>query len=1082
MAGGFNTDNSAVNTAILSSIFDLSKAQKVLAAAVFGFTKTFNLIDTDQYKGVDAETKETMKQLNETTTSLNAKLAELEKSSKKKDKDENDTMRNMATVATVFGSDKDKSKRFNDTIKEFDKFVKNTAQNKQAAAVFEGLASFTEKFNNVDFMAAGKGLGMIAVGLTAIGLSLYALSYMVTPSGFLYAAAIMGGTIAFAKQMKNVDTNQLDMAAASMSKIATSLLLTSTALAVMSLLPKGSVASALVTYVALATTIAFTTAILNKSGNRIRGRNNGAAEGPVIIAASLGVLALSIWAWHKLIPDPSVALVPILVITGFALAMAVVNAIPGRGGLQGAAKGLLFTSMSIVVLAAAIVIWDDLKPTQIAKPILAIVGLALGLALMDRVSKGGDIKRSAIGLIIATAAVASLAIAIKMWDILGIDEEMIALPGLAILGLMGSLMLMSRFGGTQMIAAAGSIIMTSVAIGLMAFAIMMWKPIDTDLMTQVGIFMVGIGAGIALLGQVGPQALMAAGALLITGFAMKQMGEGLALMGKASVDQLVQSGLFIAGLGSVLALLGLAPWAILGAVSLGLGGLALVKVGEGMQAMQKAGLSNRQVDGMIYAVESLAQLFKDVGGPIDTPRILLGAATVGSIAIATLAIANTLKVLSQTRLTEEQMKSTANGIGFFIQSMVDVFKDYQGDFDDVEDGIESLADLGTLITGIADGMVKMGQLTFTEYAVRDGKIVPVSTRSFKPSDFKRVGDGMSILISALTEPLANVGKTANWFSSGDVGRGIKAVKDLGNLVKGIADGVAGMAELQFTEYEVVDGKLVPVKTRKFGPNDFKKVGNNISALLGAITSPLAAIGKGSSWLIDSDVEKGIKALKDLATNVINPLSRMTDFITKSNMTVDRSKEFSLAFQILVGGIGSALDRIGGQDYEDANKNIGEFVGHVEALVSKVDPLERMHQNFKGIAGSLSQINNELSGDKLKRVLEVQAAVNDLASQKLQDNFKAVLLLIERDLNPMLMQMNMHLGNMAMNSAQAMGGYGQQPNSFAQGGGYDYNASNPLLNQLNQPATPNAATADDINALGTRIIDAFQDISLQLKKK
>lgn len=1071
----FNTDNSAVNTALLSSIFDLTNAQKVLAGAVFGFTDKLNLVNTDDYKGIDAETKASIKLLNESANSISSKIAELNKS-KKNQKDDSSTLKSLASIADTFGADEDASKRFNTTLKALDTFINKTARNSAVPTkLFDSIGGMAENLSKIDFVQAGKGMLLIAGGISAIGSAMFLLTKTVTPSGFLMAMGVLTSTVIFAKSMANVDTNQLDMASASMARIGASIAMTALAIGLISIIPKQNVGFAIATFIGLATAITLTAFILNKGNVRRRSTRNGVAEGPAIIALSLGLLAISIYTFNQLVPDPTTAFLPILVITAFAGAMALINMIPGRGGIEGASKGLLYMVASTALLAGAIMVWDQLTPKQIATPILAIVGLALGLALMDRLSKGGDIKKSSIGLLLASVAVGVLGFMIKQWDEWGIDAEMIALPGLAIVGLMTGLTLMAKFGQAQVLLSAGSLILASVAVGLLAIAVKMWGDVDEDTMTKAGIFITGVGAGLALLGQVGPQALMAAGAMIITGFAIKLIGEGLQLMGKLSGEQMLQAGLFITGMGAVLALLGLAPWAILGAVSLGLGGLALIKVGEGMQAMSKADLS--KTGAMVSAVRDLASLFFDVGGPIDMAMILSGATSINAIGVSSLKIALTLKTLSDAKLTDTQITGFASSIGLFINSMINVFDDFKGDYDKVEDGIDALMGLGNMISNLANGLVMMGQLKFVEYGLKDGKIVPINVREFGKSDFDKVGDGISTIISALSDPLAKVGATAGMFSSGDVGRGIKALTGLGNLIKGIAEGVAGMAQLQFTEFAVVDGRLVPVHTRKFTDDDFRRVGSNIESIITALTDPLAKIGKGTSWFKRSDVEKGISALEELSKNVMSPVTKMVDFIKSNKLDTATATQFGISFNILVGSIGNAIGRIGSSDYNDANDNMGKFVDHVRNLTGENPGLNRTRSNFERTARSLVNINNELTNDKLKRVLELRDAINDLASNKLMDNFQALIMMLEQRLQPLFMQMNDSLKQIGYNSMQGLG-YTGDPNVFAQQAGISVDQLNPNPTDTQY----NGVTPADLDKFLLNMQDSYTDILMQFRQQ
>lgn len=1083
MSTRFSTANSAVNTALLSSIFDLTNAQKVLAGAVFGFTSKFGMVDAEKSKTIDDETKSSIKLLNETASSISAKLAEIEKEQKSQNKRENkkSVLEYLSNISEVFGADEVKQKRFTQTVGVLDKFLKNANSSTEAVKVFEAMTAMTDSLEKLDIMKMGQGLAMVGVGISAIGLAIFTLTKTVSIGGLAMATTIMALTLGFAYALTKLDNEQLDKASIALARTGASMLLVTGSIMLMSQVSVADILKGAFMFVALSGAIVAS----NKMFNLMRTtsyRGFVLPLAPVAIAGSLGILAGSIYTWNALVPDMRKAVAPILFITAFAGALILINRLGGRGrrgGLEDVGKALVYMSASIAVLAMSIMVWDALSPQQVAKPVLAIVGLALGLALMNKIA-GGDMRKSAIGLVIASASVAVLALSIYLWDYLGIDTDMIALPALAIAGLMGGLALISKMGGAQILMSAGALILTGIAIGIIAYSLKMWDNLSGDTMTNAGLFLTGVVAGLVILGNLGLQSLMGAGALILTAGAVWIIGKGLELMSKSTGDQMLNAGLFITGLGAVITLLGLAPWSILGAVALGAGGVALYAVGKGMQQMNTVDFS--KTDAMIDAISKLASTFFDIGGPIDTPFILSGAMSVLAIGRATLAIAQTLKTLSDAKMTDAQIRASADSIGVFIESMLNVFDNYEGSFMKVKKGIWALSSLGNMISSLAKGLVEMSTLNFVEYEVQDGKLVPVSSVPFNRETGKRVGDAIAVIIDSLTAPLAKVGASAGMFSSGDVGRGVKALTGLGNLVKTIADGIAGMASLQFTEYEVRDGRLVPVSTRKFREDgsDFRNVGKNIDSIIQSLTDPLSKIGAGSSWAKSSDVEKGIDALENLAKNVINPMSKVTEFIKNQQLDPTSAKNFALSFSILVGGIAMAMQRVAENDFDDANDNMETFVDNVKDLVSQNDGLARTRNNFERIARSLVKINTELSNDKFKRIVELKETMEALSSNKMYDTMFAIVQLLEQRLVPIMQGVNENLtqtGNYIMNQSVGvdpnnplMAGQSAMLNPYGSGG----------LNTMMPQSTQ--VTQADLESLMSRFEDILINHQMNNKNK
>ena len=95
-------------------------------------------------------------------------------------------------------------------------------------------------------------------------------------------------------------------------------------------------------------------------------------------------------------------------------------------------------------------------------------------------------------------------------------------------------------------------------------------------------------------------------------------------------------------------------------------------------------------------------------------------------------------------------------------------------------------------------------------------------------------------------------------SDGVLDAGINAAVKVGNILTGIAKGVADMANLQVITYKVSNGKLVPADVVPLKPDDFKKAASNVNEILKALQVPLTDFGKawkgGGGWFSKGDLE------------------------------------------------------------------------------------------------------------------------------------------------------------------------------------------------------------------------------------
>lgn len=993
----FNLTNGIVNTALLSSVLDLSKTQKALATAVFGFSKKLTLIDTEATK----DQQKTAELLNQTAKDVADKLNEIAEETKKQNDKDKSLIDSFQKVTDNLGKDEKSQTRFMQSMGMLIKFVDKVSKNaEKGTKFFESIGSAIDIEKMKFAKEIGKGLIYIAGGIAAIGAAIFTLTYTVGIQSAFLAIGVLSGIYLFTKQMSNLDNEKISFAASNIVKLSAAMAITALSLAVVSAIPMQSVTKTAMMFVILTGVMTLSSAILGKYGDR--GSTGMSANfGPVIIAASLGVLALSIYAFNALITSPAQVLVPLGTIIGFTLALAAINMIPGNGGIEGAAKGLLYATASIAVLALAIYVWQEFKPQEVIRPVLAIVAISLGLALMGK----ADTLNGAKGLLIAVASVALLALSIAVWDHLGITSDDLMLPGLAMGALAIGLTAMSKIGGGMSIMqAAGGLLIASAAITVMAYGFKQMIGIPTETLVETGVFMGALGLLLGGLAQVGPQSLMASFSLVLAGGAIYIIGKGLALMKDVSTDTLIETGAFLGVLGVELAALGLAPTAILGAIALAAGGGAIWIIGKGMQTWNTESI--KLLPQISDGLQLLADRFYEIGGPIDSAMIGSGAVVMLGVATAVKKFTDALVNIKKYELKEDDVKSAANSMSLFIDSLVTTFKNNDGKYWSAFKGIEALKDLGSMISNLADGVVKMGNLTFVEYDVIDNQLVPVRSRKFGPEDFKRVAVGVDTIITALKEPLVNVGKGASWLFGGEVKRGIDEVSGLGNVIKTIADGVSGMADLKFVEYAVVNGRLEPVSTRQFGPGDFKRAGDNITALLEAIRSPLESIGKGSNWLFDSDLKNGIDSLEDLDKTVFKPIMNLAKWLVDNQVNAKTNAELQSNLTGLIGGILNSIREVEKfKDFDDIPDVFDDINDELDRMVRNKDAFLANANSFSRTAKSIITINKELTNEKFARIIELRDTIRELSGQELHDNFAKIIELLEQKFAPLLQGLN-----------------------------------------------------------------------------
>lgn len=277
--------------------------------------------------------------------------------------------------------------------------------------------------------------------------------------------------------------------------------------------------------------------------------------------------------------------------TELSLAMLVVQAIGGPGGLTRSAAGLVILAVAIDILAEVVsqlaqLSWDELQRGLAAVGGLLAVVVATAIAM--NAQKGGMINAS-IGLILMATGIRILAGAVEQFGAMDFEQlkQGLIAVGALLVGL-AIFTLLSSANGAGVKSGAGLILM-AVAIKLLGDSVAVFGDMDTGKL-QKGLLTIGaILAGLALFTVVANPASMisASIAILIISGAMLVMVEVVERFAEMSWEEL---GRGLLGLGGALLAVGLAlslmpPTTLLSAVALGIASVALIALGEALQSM-----------------------------------------------------------------------------------------------------------------------------------------------------------------------------------------------------------------------------------------------------------------------------------------------------------------------------------------------------------------------------------------------------------------------------------------------------------------------------------------------------------------
>ena len=335
------------------------------------------------------------------------------------------------------------------------------------------------------------------------------------------------------------------------------------------------------------------------------------------------------------------------------------------------AKAIKDVSISIALLAGALLVLSLIKPEKLAKALGAVAaGLLLMIGALYLLNKldlkkgvANDLLKAAgamflFGLAVGAVAVAMLIMAGAIKVLSTIDPEALFMSVLAVVVVLYAVTLalavLSKFAsGKKMLAAGASILMLSVGILILtaALAALSFIPID-KLQNGILAFVVALTAvslALALLSKYanGPKMIMAAASILIVSAAILALTAALVVLALIPGEALAKGLLMIAGtlvtMVAALLILSLAgPMALAAAGALAILGVGVVLAAAGLVIMAVALRALKPVKRDLpkiaggLALIGAAMLALGVGG------IAAGLGLVGFLAMVPLAFALSL--------------------------------------------------------------------------------------------------------------------------------------------------------------------------------------------------------------------------------------------------------------------------------------------------------------------------------------------------------------------------------------------------------------------------------------------------------
>lgn len=628
-----------------------------------------------------------------------------------------------------------------------------------------------------------------------------------------------------------------------------------------------------------------------------------------------------------------------LVILGMALLFKLVQMMKIRKSVRHVARALLIAGKAIIMLAAALVLFslilnllgDPFKTVMLVGAV--VLGVAILFMIMDIMQIDKSMKKTARALMTAGLSIVILAAAIVLAEmILGMNGDpmkSLLIAGLLVGGVAAVFWLVGKQVANILLGAI-ALVVAGIALIFIGFGISLLVEAVPDIPTGLGMLalITGIGVVFGAAGLIAPFIALGGASMIVAGLALLVLGPGAAVMAGATKGMTTEDvkvmALVIGAIAVTFAAAGvLAIPLALGAGVLVLAGLALIKIGKGLQSMNKAlqgtdailadsghvtestlGFGGgRMMSKMEYAIQAVGYSF------------IMAPWTAAGIAIGVLALKDAGKVLLSIGLGIQQFQKIAKAadlskLGDNVNTIVDTLSTTfakvgkqmkggrtglmgaifgSGGTNPVADGISSVMGMGEALTNIAVGFQNMANLKFPSKYDKNGK--PIEFETMSSDAPAKVAANTSTIVDSLASVFGKIGSDPNLGKGGKKGLfaqimsgsgnspvadGISSVMGMGEALTNVALGFQSMANLRFPTKWNKEGKPIEFEEVDI-PSAVKSVLANTTMILlgengsGGLVGMLSSIGKANGpdkgFFASTDYEKGKEMIQGIGTPI-----------------------------------------------------------------------------------------------------------------------------------------------------------------------------------------------------------------------
>lgn len=625
-------------------------------------------------------------------------------------------------------------------------------------------------------------------------------------------------------------------------------------------------------------------------------------------ALSVALLGLSVYGFTQLIGIEDTI--------SFGLSMAVIGASVYLFSKIDT-KPMLTTAASIAIFGLTVLAFNELIDIE------DTLGVATTIAFLGGVfwllgKQGKQINTGAQEVLFLSASVLVLAGATMVFE--NVSWEALAKTGVSLLGVTGAFFLLGKMSGNVIMGSA-ALLIGSAAMVVFGAAALIFENVSWEGLAKMGAGLVGLGIALTGIGIASPFILAGSIALLAGSAGLLAMAGALVLVNQFNINQdtvdtMNNAVLSVSDMYTDISYK--SPMILAGSLAGISMGVSTIAIATSLMMVSNLDISEEQIQAYNNSVLSLTDVYTSIGAGTML-KMALSLPSMLSMAVGTLAVGGALKLITGLNLSEQEVTDgVTKPLNAFITAISTVLNDNKDTFDEVEDGIDAFQGIGNLVGGIAEGVGKMAKLEFVESAVVDGKLVTKSVRKLNESDFAQVGVNISKIINAIKTPLAEIGADAGLFSDSDVKNGIEELQGIGdvfNPIIGIAQMFTGEQALTTANIDAMNAGL---KAMVMGiKNTFTQSGldeledvdtDTLEDAVEIITDIAEAFAEDGLDKAASSLEKIQVSMREIKNDInamdIEKLTKMNDFFINLNLAGENNDNIASLLDKVIEMLGS----------------------------------------------------------------------------------------------------------------------------------------------------------------------------------